>query len=404
MSRKPSLALVLISLLGVSSGDGGVSLDVDGVLLNADTAKGPTTTTTTKTTTSLSASLPLNPSVFHSDNATFAGDASPEWSANGHVAGVPGEQLEDDNYVDYVEDLEFSERLRDGDVDMSEVPRHLLALDDNDGTPIEIKPASRLLSPQSAQIGTFQPLDCNPDSWTSSSCSALVSDNMPSAGQPLTIPCNQCLTFDMTGDVTFADGIDIKGKLVFPVNHQATVYTPFVIVQGELEITVDHAQISPDNQATRFILTGTQDIIFTPTDAPNQNACPGNACNLGRKPFVVAGGKVNINSMPETCPTFTTVLGKRYKEPTYDPEDFPTVVSLPPSCPTSGESYVSYDFNGSYGNWTGRWGTYTEMVEGNTAMRVSNRRISHRGPAIDLTPVRPELCLEADQEYLFSAR
>ncbi len=301
------------------------------------------------------------------------------------------------------EDEEFNERLKNGFVNITEVPRHLLALED-DGTPINIKPASRRLSAQSANIGTFHPLDCNPDSWSSSSCSALVSDNMPSAGEPLTIPCNQCLTFDMTGNVTFADGIDIKGKLVFPVNHQATIYTPFVIVQGELEITVDRAEISPDNEATRFILTGTQDVTFTPTDAPNQNACPGNACNLGPKPFLVAGGKVNIDSMLETCATFTTVLEKRLTDPTYDPEDFPSLVSLPPSCPTSGESYVSYDFNGSYGNWTGRWGTYTEMVEGNTAMRVSNRRLSHLGPAIDLTPVRPELCLAANQEYLVSAR
>ena len=169
---------------------------------------------------------------------------------------------------------------------------------------------SRSLSANSASIGTFHPLDCNPVSW--SSCDTLVSNNLPASNEPLIIPCGQCYTFDVSGNVTFS-GIDIKGKLLFPINHKVDVYTKYVFVQGELEIIVDHAKVSPDNLATRFVLTGTNNVYFSPTDAPNQNACAqqtNNQCEFGPKPFLVLGGKVNINSMPESCTTFTPVAKK----------------------------------------------------------------------------------------------
>ena len=192
--------------------------------------------------------------------------------------------------------------------------------------------------------------------------------------------------------------------MVFPLNHKAVIFTPFVIVQGELEITVDHPNIAPDNIATRFALTGTDDVQFTPTDQPNQNACEqtSGVCNLGVKPFVIVGGKVTINAMPESCMTHTPVLKQIRKDPTYDPEDFPKVVSLPPSCPQSGLSYISYNFDDGYGNWTGRDGAFLRSSDG--ALKVSNRKLTNRGPYLDMTPIRPEACLVPNQDYLFVAK
>jgi len=188
----------------------------------------------------------------------------------------------------------------------------------------------------SAKIGTFNRLDCNPISW--SSCNKLVSNHI-SNDVPLKIPCGQCYLFDMVGDITL-NGLDIEGKLLFPVNHKATIHTPYVIVQGELEIKVDHAKISPENLGTKFILTGTNNVIFDPSEAPNEKACDGlsgKKCNLGVKPFLVAGGKVNINSMSESCATHTPIMKKTYTDPTYNKEDFPYFTSLPELCPSSNQ-------------------------------------------------------------------
>ncbi len=265
----------------------------------------------------------------------------------------------------------------------------------------------RELSANSATIGNFTQLSCNdPTSPSWSSCGALVSSIIPSSdSEMLVIPCGVCYTFDIEGDVLLPGGIDIKGKLVFPLNHKASIYTSSVIVEGALEINVDHPKVSPENLATHFILTGTEDVMFSPSDTPNENACmnqPNGICNLGPKPFVIAGGKVTINSMPETCATHTTLLKKVHKDPVYDPQDFPEFQPLPPTCPESGISYISYDFEDGYGNWTGEDGAF--MVKDDGVLKITNRRLTDRGPKLDLTPMFPSSCLFPNQEYLFVSR
>jgi len=264
--------------------------------------------------------------------------------------------------------------------------------------------SSRKLSANSATISNFAKLDCNPEVFTN--CDILVSNNLPSSiNEVLTVPCGQCYTFDIDGNVTLAGGIDIKGKLLFPLNHKVTIYTPYVIVQGELEINVDHLTITPDNMGANFILTGTDDVLFSPSDSPNENSCfnqTNNICNLGPKPFVVAGGKVSIHGMPESCQTHTPVLKKVHKDPVFDPDEFPTYVTLPDICSQSEREYISYNFETTYGNWTGREGGFMVLEDG--TVKVTNRLLSDRGPYLDLTPINPSACLVPDQEYLMVAR
>lgn len=283
--------------------------------------------------------------------------------------------------------------------------------DDNINNPTN----SRKLSSYSSTIGTFQRLECTPASYTdchTNTVSSLVSLN---SNSELKIPCNKCYTFDISGNITI-NGLNIEGKLIFPLNHKVSIRTPYVIVQGELEINVDHVEIKPDNISTKFILTGNQNVIYTPTEAPNHNVCPNGGCNFGSKPFVIVGGKVNINGMPDTCDTHTPVLKKIRKDPIYDPNDFPKFTLLPPSCPLStlsssssssfgiesGRKYASYDFESSYGNFTGKAGAFVVLDDG--VMKITNRKLDSRGPFIDLTPSFPSSCLVPDQEYLFYAR
>lgn len=310
--------------------------------------------------------------------------------------------LLDHNDHDLWEDMAYNDReMRIGDDDN---PFHFLPLDNQDN-PILVPltpPKTRMLSKKSSRIGTFYPLDCNPTSW--SSCSSFGPSDIPTDSNPLVVPCGECYQFDITGNVTL-NGLDIRGKLLFPVNQNVNIFTPFVIVQGELEINVNHGKISPDNLATRFTLTGKDNVIFTPSHEPNLNACEkfSDGCNIGVKPFLVAGGKVNIISMPETCATHTPIQKKIYKDPIYDTENFAKSVTLPPSCPQSGINFVSYDFDDNeYGNWKGREGAFVVMEDG--AMKITNRKIKSRGPEIDITSMHPELCLIPGQEYLLSSR
>ncbi len=312
--------------------------------------------------------------------------------------------------------LDYDRRIMEEDILFSsgdspdDVPHHLLHPDE-DGFPsdldsIDHNHLSRRLSESSAVIGDFSPLDCNPTSWPST-CATKVSDNLPSGSNPLVVPCGQCYTFDLTGNVTL-NGINVVGKLQFPVNHRATIHTPYVIVQGELELIVDNSKISPANKATTFILTGADnDVIFNPTESPNQNACdasPHNGqCNVGKKPFLIAGGKVNINAMSDSCITYTPIQKKFFKDPSYDPNDFPTYVELPEACPVSGRKYITYDYETGFGNWTGTEGTFLAPNDEHLLI-VTNRKVDWQGPFLDITPMRPDLCLVENQAYMLEIR
>ncbi len=118
-----------------------------------------------------------------------------------------------------------------------------------------------------------------------------------------------------------------------------------------------------------FNMTGTTDIEFQPIHAPNVQSCggPNTKCNLGIKPFVVAGGRMDVVSFPDAddstdsgCKTHTKILDKVYRD--HVPEDvnaFPTYTSFPDTCQSqySDTEFVRYDFNTNepdgYGNFTG---------------------------------------------------
>ena len=286
----------------------------------------------------------------------------------------------------------------------------LLRLDDITGKNLGVNSEVIIMSPESASIGTFHPLDCNAN-LTANPCTTKLSDiygkNILSTltDLPLIIPCGQCVIFDLKKDVIIAGGLNIKGKLKFQDNQKVTIHTPFVIVQGELSIKVDHDVISPDRESIAFNITGIDDVKFKPTDSPNQDACALNngECNLGRKPFIVAGGKLNIDAFPSNCSTHTPVLDTKTADISPNKDDFPVFEPLPDSCPILGTDFIKYDFNnGSVGNWTGWWGGYVSIVD--KTLKVTNRQRTDQGPYLDITSLRPALCLIPDKDYLFSVR
>lgn len=151
-----------------------------------------------------------------------------------------------------------------------------------------VESASRTLQVQK----DFQPLLCNAGlasatckTWSSAFGTGNIHTNR------VIIPCGQCITMNHAGTILdLRGGLEIVGKLVIPNKTKINIETTAVIVQGELQITSSKpVDGKPDVMIT---LTGSNDIRFTPIDR-NAKACNGFAtCSAGKKPIVVAGGKL----------------------------------------------------------------------------------------------------------------
>jgi G8 domain len=154
----------------------------------------------------------------------------------------------------------------------------------------------------------FVPLSCNAN-LASASCSTWTGRFGTGAIKTsrVIIPCGQCVTMNHPGPtLTFQDGIDIQGKLVFPnSNINLVVNTPLIVVQGVLDMQAT----KPVNglPSIRFVLTGGNDQSFTPIGS-NANACSGGKCPVGKKSFTVAGGRLNSKSADEPmCHEFSLI-------------------------------------------------------------------------------------------------
>ena len=138
-------------------------------------------------------------------------------------------------------------------------------------------------------IGLFNPLACNA-AVMSADCSPKLSSLLSGTAR-VTVPCGTCYTYDLPQAPTTIDGLDVVGRLVVPPNHKSTLLTKFVFVQGVLEMT-DTNPISKNNTSMRIVLTGDADVTFAP--ASGNAGVAGSTFNAGVKPFLVAGGRLDI--------------------------------------------------------------------------------------------------------------
>ena len=142
----------------------------------------------------------------------------------------------------------------------------------------------------------FAPLTCN-NNLAAATCLSFSDTFGDDAVQTerVIIDCGTCITMDHPGPtLSLLDGIDIRGKLVFPNRYKLTMESTIIAVQGELEMTsVKQVNGKPD---VVFVMTGEQDTFFEPHGS-NSEACDGDLCKAGKKAIVVAGGKVTGKSL-----------------------------------------------------------------------------------------------------------
>jgi hypothetical protein len=218
--------------------------------------------------------------------------------------------------------------------------------------------------------------------------------------------------YDLPEGVTTINGLDIRGKLYVPPNHKSTLRTTCVFVQGELQMS-DTNPISPENESIKIVLYGTSDIQFYPADS--NSGVAGTPFNAGSKPFLVAGGKLDIRGWDvadgeERVPTWTPLLSMvegDQPEPALRANNRPVepVRSADASvaCP---RVIVGANFTEGvdYSIWTGGDGAVVSHDVEEGAMVVSNIRKSWQGPRLDITKFTLDCPLTPDVHYLVTMR
>ena len=232
----------------------------------------------------------------------------------------------------------------------------------------------------------------------------------------IVVPCGECYVVDdnFPAEVALTGPLDIRGKLRIPPNHKVKFNTPAVIVQGFLEMS-DTNEVTPGNKSVEFILTGSSDVVFDLWDN-NAEKCP--SCQLGPRPFVIAGGQLTSDGYKDGCPAWTPLIG--LDQPSNDPPDEIPDWSffLSPSAPKETEcssTVIDEPFDlidsptgagtivNSYRGWSGGWGTVTSLTPEGTLL-VENRTVWHdHGPQFDLKP-STRSCIKANKPYVFRAK
>jgi len=247
-------------------------------------------------------------------------------------------------------------------------------------------------------IGDFAPLACNSILDESTSCDSFSAQGFDLAGETVVIPCGTCITMDLVGNQIFHEGLDVQGKLVFPSDRGALrITTPFVFVQGEFLIEdLPEAIIPQPDHDLEFHFVGTDDVLFVSHPDQVFDKCAGDGCNVSKKAFVVAGGRVDIRGMREDCHTWTRVQATVNAGP---------AAILPieeGSIPRDGCSgvLVAEDFEDEAPelSWDGREAGSALIEDGYYS--VSSRTSSTQGPRVYL----PVDCITPNQPYIVKFR
>ena len=264
--------------------------------------------------------------------------------------------------------------------------------------------------------GNFKPLKCNSrlDEDPCISPWSKIFGNRFDFDEMVEIPCGKCIVmYPSKNPYTFSGGLKVLGKLVI---HANDIFTTSILVHGELSIeSTKPIDGNPDISITWLPSNKTHSFQLPGNEEGSNAICGGEraACGMGGgKPFVVAGGKLDIRGLPSpTMPTWVPI----YDVDTSKSGDSFPVISIPPDlqgmyvyqppnegCPEDdillhyGEmtSSISGVFRGSYGS------VYEFTANG--GLKVTNRTHAQHCPIVDLKHVRH--CLQPDKTYLLTAK
>lgn len=197
-----------------------------------------------------------------------------------------------------------------------------------------------------------------------------------SSTNEIIVGCTECFTMEgfTAGEEITLGGLNIIGKLDFPSGTKVTVKTPYVFVQGELAMSSD--AVVDGEEDVKIVLTGSEDVMFMPS-SPNTAACPSGGCNVGSRPIVVAGGKMNIQGLPESCPAWSYPHSSSGEVANVYYSESDTIATFP----------IEDDFSNGIGEWSGYLGSIAEVTDvGHSSpyLHITKRKASFQGPFFDI--------------------
>jgi len=149
----------------------------------------------------------------------------------------------------------------------------------------------------------FMPLSCN-SAINESNCSIIALSslirNAASTSAEVYIPCGTCAYWDWSdgSQKEIPGGINVEGRLYVPSGASGTIRTPYVFVQGVLKMDPPAAT---NSRNTKILLYGSSDRYLFP-HVNNIESCDEEiGCNVGSKPFVVAGGRLEVIGVESNC-------------------------------------------------------------------------------------------------------
>jgi len=212
------------------------------------------------------------------------------------------------------------------------------------------------------------------------------------------IPCGECYTMSgfTAGQEITIGGLNILGKLEFPDGTALTLKTPYIFVQGSLKM--ESIGSIGASEKIKIILTGDTDVMFTP-NGNNAALCPSGGCNVGSRPVVVAGGKVDLHGMHRTCPAWT-----------YSHHVDTPIKHVDASAAYEGvaKTPIFFDFEDGIDTWFGNLGAKAVFVNGTDTdgishLKVFGRSASWQGPFYDI-PVATRTVMSHGHSYIWSAK
>ena len=156
----------------------------------------------------------------------------------------------------------------------------------------------QVAQPRRLETLDFVPLVCN--SKLASAVCTKWSEVIGTANvytKRVTIGCGQCVIMDYAGaNLTLQDGLDVRGRLIFPDGYKLNLITTMIVVQGQLDMIARKPVDGIPN--IKITMIGNNDgLQFFPM-GENKGKCGGETmCTVGKKSITVAGGKVNSKSL-----------------------------------------------------------------------------------------------------------
>jgi len=270
----------------------------------------------------------------------------------------------------------------------------------------------------------FSPLACNENAFQVPNDCELWSAKDPDLSSTVLIPCGTCWILDIKDGRTLnlKAGLDIQGHLEVPPDAAFTMITPVVLVQGSFTYEPTEQYVSPENQKVKFRFVGNEVLTFIP-HVQNAGVCGSptcstpNACEIGKKSFVMAGGKITVNAWPnKQCPTWV-MLHDTTEKPLPSPDMTPySPFPQPEEANCNTRVLVNENFSGSIAGgpppagWTASNGTQIEVgyLDGTGPgtghfIKSIQRKKDSQGPLFTINKSIVE-CMPPDTEYLVSVK